>query len=132
LCDLGTGFLISGWGWVLRTASANISRSSALVFGSRGFQEVMRQYMGMRQGEVKPEIIMGRKLLNRYCSSLPGFKLRKGSYLVHNHVKPSSQLGLNGFRAWVQDTDTYLVECDCDFGGLKNAKLNKHYRVRLR
>jgi len=31
----------------------------------------------MRQGEVKPEIIMGRKLLNRHCSSLPGFKLRK-------------------------------------------------------
>jgi len=88
--------------------------------------------MGMRQGEIKPEIMMGRKLLNRYCSSLPGFKLRKGAYLVHNHVKPTSQLGLNGFRAWVQDTDTYLVECDCDFGGLKNAKLNKHYRVRLR
>lgn len=46
---------------------------------------------------------------------------------MHNHVKPTSQLGLNGSRAWVQDTDTYLVECDC--GGLKNAKLNKHYRV---
>ena len=79
MCDLGTGFLISGWGWgwVLRTVSANISRSSALVFGSRGFQEVMGQYVGVRQGEIKPEIIMGRKLLNRHCSSLPGFKLRK-------------------------------------------------------
>ena len=87
----------------------------------------------MRQGEIKPEIIMGRKLLNRYCSSLPGFKLRKRLLFgAQPHVKPTSQLGLNGFRAWVQDTNTYLVECDCDFGGLKNAKLNKHYRVRLR
>ena len=43
---MGTGFLISGWGWgwVLRTASANISRNSVLVFPGVGFHGL--KYMG--------------------------------------------------------------------------------------
>jgi hypothetical protein len=37
---LGKGF---GWGWVLRTASASISRSSALVFAGVGFRGLMSE-----------------------------------------------------------------------------------------
>jgi hypothetical protein len=29
------------------------------------------------------------------------------------------------------DDVSNLVECKCSFGGLLNAKINKHYRVRL-
>jgi len=45
---LGKGF-VSVWGWVLRTASASISRSSALVFAvglDVGFHEVMGSIWG--------------------------------------------------------------------------------------
>jgi hypothetical protein len=70
---------------------------------------------------------------SRHCSSgLPRAPLASGFYLVHNHVRPSGALGLNGFRAWVQQGRTHpeLVECKCGFDGLKNASVNKHYRVR--
>ena len=69
----------------------------------------------------------------RYCGrGLPRTVLPDGKFLVHNHVRPVPSLGLNGFRAWVQtgDRDPPLIECKCNFGGLKNAKLQKHYRVR--
>ncbi|MCK1567485.1 hypothetical protein IVB08_26600 [Bradyrhizobium sp. 173] len=66
-----------------------------------------------------------------YCgNSLPGTKLPADHYLVHNHVVPVNPLGLNGFRAWVTDDPDKLVECHCDFGGCKNAKVNLHYRLR--
>jgi hypothetical protein len=70
---------------------------------------------------------------SRYCGvGLPKDRLADGCYLVHNHVRPSGQLGMNGFRAWVQKgrTSPELVECTCDFGGLKNANVNPHYRVK--
>ena len=70
---------------------------------------------------------------SRSCGfGLPRVLLAKGYYLVHNHVRPSGQLGMNGFRAWVQEgrTSPELVECTCDFGGLKNANVNRHYRVK--
>jgi hypothetical protein len=31
-------------------------------------------------------------------------------------------------RPWVTDSDENLVECSCDFGGLKDAKVNRHHR----
>jgi hypothetical protein len=66
-----------------------------------------------------------------YLHALPG-KLPHGSYLVHNHVVPARRLGDRGFRAWVQQGgEDELIECGCDFGGMKNSKLNKHYRVRI-
>src|SRR6478672_8887598 len=68
----------------------------------------------------------------RYCGKgLPRFPLPSGYYLVHNYVRPTDSLGLNGFRAWVQKgcTWTKLIECNCNFGGMKNNTVNKHYRV---
>lgn len=66
-----------------------------------------------------------------YCGdNLPATKLPAGHYLVHNHVRPVSPLGLNGFRAWVTDDRNGLIECHCDFGGCKNAKVNPHYRLQ--
>ncbi|SFP93716.1 hypothetical protein SAMN05216330_11298 [Bradyrhizobium sp. Ghvi] len=64
-----------------------------------------------------------------YCGEfLPPNKLPPEHYLVHNHVKPTRQLGRAGFRAWVTDDRDELVECHCNFGGCRNAKVNPHYR----
>lgn len=57
---------------------------------------------------------------------LPTEPLPQGSYLVHTDVKSPK-----GFRAYVADANpgNIMIECKCDFGGLKNAdKHNKHYR----
>jgi hypothetical protein len=62
---------------------------------------------------------------------LPGEPMPEGLYLVHNHVKPVSPLGINGFRAWIQLHKRDLVECRCNFGNVKNARLHRpHYRVK--
>jgi hypothetical protein len=37
---------------------------------------------------------------------------------------------MNGFRAWMQEGNDNLVKCDCDFGGVANAKLHTHYRIK--
>jgi hypothetical protein len=67
-----------------------------------------------------------------YLHKLPREPLPPGSYLVHNHVVPARRLGDRGFRAWVQQGgEDGLVECDCDFGGTANSKINRHYRVRM-
>jgi hypothetical protein len=57
-----------------------------------------------------------------YINHLPDAAIPKSLYLVHNHVKPVRQLGLNGFRAWLMDDARKPVECKCSFGGLPNAK----------
>jgi hypothetical protein len=48
--------------------------------------------------------------------------------LVHNHVRPQSRLGENGFRAWLHgpnpDLDRHEV-CDCGWA----AQFPEHYRV---
>jgi hypothetical protein len=67
-----------------------------------------------------------------YLHKLPREHLPPGSYLVHNHVVPARRLGDRGFRAWVQQGgEDGLIECDCDFGGMANSKINRHYRVRM-
>jgi hypothetical protein len=38
---------------------------------------------------------------------------------------------MSGFRAFTVDSRKRLVRCHCDFGGVKNAELHKHYRVQL-
>ena len=69
------------------------------------------------------------KVMRSYIDRIPSEKLPRGFYLVHNHVKPARNLGARGFRAWVQDDAKGLVQCKCSFGRIKNAKVNKHYRV---
>jgi hypothetical protein len=68
----------------------------------------------------------------RYCGrGLPRYPLPAGFFLVHNHIKPQPWLGVKGFRGWVQKGSDDLVECDCDFGGIKNATVQKrHFKVR--
>jgi hypothetical protein len=66
----------------------------------------------------------------RYCNrSLPSKPLPPGRVLVHNHVVPHLELGLSGFRAWTQLKTRNLVRCHCSFGFIKNAEVNKHYRI---
>jgi hypothetical protein len=67
----------------------------------------------------------------RFCGTgLPKKPIPAGCFLVHNHVNPTSKLGMRGFRAWIQKGRGDLVRCCCDFGGCKNAELHQHYRVR--
>ena len=67
----------------------------------------------------------------RFCGNgLPKKPIPVGCFLVHNHVNPTSKLGMRGFRAWIQKGRGDLVRCCCDFGGCKNAELHQHYRVR--
>jgi hypothetical protein len=72
----------------------------------------------------------------RYCGLYLPRTIPAGRDLVHKHVGPVNRnaklanrnhigmLGLNGFRAWTQNTQENLVECNCDFGGCKNAELH--------
>ena len=83
----------------------------------------------MTTGQLSRRIV--KKTETRYCGQyLPRAPIPAGRSLVHNHVKPCNPLGLNGFRAWTQNTREELVECNCDLGGCKNAELHKHCRVR--
>jgi len=50
--------------------------------------------------------------------------------VVHNHVRPRDfrpdyPVGLNGFRAWVQERDGRLEACDCGWA----PSLPCHYRI---
>jgi hypothetical protein len=61
---------------------------------------------------------------------LPSKPVLAGKHLAHNHIKPVPVLGVNGFRAWVQTDADNVVDCKCDFGGVKNAGKHKlHYRI---
>jgi hypothetical protein len=64
----------------------------------------------------------------RYVETVPK-QLPEGRVLVHNHVIPQRQLGMNGFRAWTQPLDDSLVECSCDWAGA-DLHGHRHYRVR--
>lgn len=68
----------------------------------------------------------------RYCGKgLPRFPLLPIHYLVHNHVHPTHALGRNGLEPGCRKAaaELSLSKCKCDLGGLKNNKINKHYRV---
>lgn len=60
-----------------------------------------------------------------YLSRLPA-TIPERRCLVHNHVRPAHPLGMNGFRAWLQDPDPSRLEiCDCGWA----PELDQHYRV---
>ena len=65
----------------------------------------------------------------RYVSGIPRKPLPRGRVLVHNHVRPQPELGLNGFRAWTQKLTSDLEVCRCDWAGVDLRGL-KHYRVK--
>jgi hypothetical protein len=47
--------------------------------------------------------------------------------LVHNHVRPTRQLNMRGFRAWLQAPDEARLEpCDCAWA----PELGPHFRVK--
>jgi hypothetical protein len=78
---------------------------------------------------VKKTSVVGKSAV-RYCGNgLPKKPIPAGYFLVHNHVNPTSKLGMQGFRAWIQRGRGDLVRCRCDFGGCINADLHEHYRV---
>jgi hypothetical protein len=53
-----------------------------------------------------------------------------GWFLVHNHIRRASPIGMNGFRVWLQDNDKTppLLVCDC---GWAAGRGYPHYRVDL-
>jgi hypothetical protein len=61
-----------------------------------------------------------------YLSKLPK-EIPQGQVLVHNHVRPVKQIGLNGFRCWLQKIDPTLVKCDCGWA----PKFAEHFKVRI-
>jgi hypothetical protein len=65
----------------------------------------------------------------RYVTGIPRAPLPRGTVLVHNHVIPQRELGMNGFRAWTQTLDDNLVVCTCDWAGVDLRGL-VHYRVK--
>ena len=63
-----------------------------------------------------------------YLDKLPA-TIPPGKALVHNNVRPTRQLGLRGFRAWLADPDDNRraprEECDCGWV----PELGTHYRI---
>src|SRR5262249_19557532 len=71
-----------------------------------------------------------RRREKRYLSrGIPRKPLPNGRVLVHNHVRPQPELGLNGFRAWTQNLTPELVACPCDWAGVDLHGL-QHYLVK--
>ena len=58
----------------------------------------------------------------KYIERIPR-KISDGLVMVHNHVQPQNQIGLNGFRVWLQPIDETLVVCPCKWAG------QLHYRI---
>ena len=53
-----------------------------------------------------------------------------GRILVHNHIRPTREPGLTGFRAWSEPAPAseHLEVCPCDWA----PELGQHYRVSLK
>jgi hypothetical protein len=61
-----------------------------------------------------------------YLKTVPK-SVPEGRVVVHNSVRPTRRLGLNGFRAWVQRPgDEKLEVCLCGWAW----HLGQHYRVK--
>jgi hypothetical protein len=58
----------------------------------------------------------------RYLFRLP--ERIEDQVLVHNHARPTRQLGRRGFRAWLQAPSAGLEPCPCGWA----AELGQHYR----
>ena len=55
-----------------------------------------------------------------------------GRIVVHNRVKPQPELGMNGFRAWLQTIDSSVpdyrhIVCGCGWA----PELPEHYRIEV-
>jgi hypothetical protein len=62
-----------------------------------------------------------------YLTKIPRV-LPEGRVLVHNHIIPQRELGMNGFRAWTRQLDDTLEPCHCAWAGV-NLHGKPHYRV---
>lgn len=91
--------------------------------------ELLPRRRRMMMKIVKKTTVVKRNAARSCGNGLPRQPIPAGCFLVHNHVKPTSKLGMNGFRTWIQEGRGDLVQCRCEFGGCKNAELHKHHRV---
>ncbi len=61
-----------------------------------------------------------------YLSAVPK-SVPSGKIVVHNRVRPTIQLGMRGFRAWLAEPSPNYVVCQCKWA----PHLRVHYRVPL-
>ena len=61
----------------------------------------------------------------RYLSRIPQ-SVPSGKIIAHNHARPTSPLGTEGFRAWIAEPSLEYEECPCKWA----PELGVHYRVR--
>ena len=66
-------------------------------------------------------------MTHEYLSRLPA-AVPAGKVLVHNHIVPTRNLGMRGFRVWLSEPDPELVVCKCSWA----PELGVHYRVAAR
>jgi hypothetical protein len=70
---------------------------------------------------------LGQEYLDKMPATVP-----PGKALVHNFVRPTRRLGVNGFRAWFVDANdsrhSSRVECTCRWA----PELGTHYLPRAR
>ena len=60
-----------------------------------------------------------------YLSDVPK-SVPPGKIVVHNNVRPTRQLGMRGFRAWLVEPSPQYEICPCEWA----PGLDVHYRVR--
>ena len=61
-----------------------------------------------------------QKYLDRIPGNVPADKI-----VVHNHVRPTRQLGMRGFRAWLDEPSPKYETCSCGWA----PEIGTHYRV---
>ncbi len=59
-----------------------------------------------------------------YLSHVPK-SVPPGKIVVHNNVRPTKQLGVRGFRAWLAEPSPRYEVCPCEWA----PGLDAHYRV---
>jgi hypothetical protein len=62
----------------------------------------------------------------RYLTYAPAAPVPAPDVVVHNHVRPVSPLGLNGFRAWLEVPRAGIEVCPCAW----RPEIGPHYRVK--
>jgi hypothetical protein len=63
----------------------------------------------------------------KYLKRIPSVAdIPAGMVVVHNHVRPTRQLSMRGFRAWVQVPGDELEMCPCSWA----HEVPVHYRIR--
>ena len=60
-----------------------------------------------------------------YLSDVPK-SVPPGKIVVHNNVRPTRQLGMRGFRAWLVEPSPQYEVCPCEWA----PGLDVHYRER--